>query len=90
MNKISKIKDKLQSLNPIELKIIDDSEKHRGHAGYNANGMSHVRILIVSEEFLNLSLLERHRMVNNLLSDEFSAGLHSLVIKAYTPKEYSK
>lgn len=48
------------------------------------------RLTVVSSKFENMPLLERHRMINNLLKDEFSSGLHALSIKAKTPKEFHK
>ncbi len=79
------IRKKLENLNPDHLEIIDDSEKHRGHNGYNSEFPSHIRIIIVSASFQGKSLIQRHKMIHNLLSEELAAGLHALSIKANTP-----
>jgi acid stress-induced BolA-like protein IbaG/YrbA len=44
--------------------------------------------LIISDEFQNLSLLERQKKVLALVNDEIKSGeLHALSIKARTPAE---
>ena len=85
MINLTNIRKKLASLNPEHLEIIDDSEKHRGHSGYNGHFPSHIRIIITSASFQDKSLIQRHKMVHDLLSEELAAGLHALSIKASTP-----
>ena len=81
MNPLDIIRQKLMSLHPISLEIFDDSEKHRGHAGYSSIAPSHVRIHIKSEAFKDMTRLEIHRTIYSLLKAELDAGLHSVVIK---------
>ena len=49
---------------------------------------SHFEIIIVSEKFHNKSKIDRHRMVNECLKEEFLSDLHSVVIKTYTIDEH--
>ncbi len=43
---------------------------------------------IIASAFEGLSLLERQKMVLNIMADEIKSGeLHALTIKAYTPDE---
>ena len=72
---------------PASLDVIDESDRHVGHAGYRAGGETHFRIHIVSEAFRGKSRLERHRMIYNTLADELKAGVHALAIEATTPSE---
>ncbi len=44
-------------------------------------------MLIVSDAFTGKSRVERHRVVNDLLSDELKGGVHALAIKACAPGE---
>ena len=44
---------------------------------------------MVSEQFDGKSLLERHRMVNSVLSKEL-ATIHALSLKTYTKQQYDK
>jgi BolA protein len=76
-----------EALRPIRLDIVDESDRHAGHAGARHGGESHYRINIVSPAFVDKSRVERHRMVNAALAAEFASGLHALAIAAAAPNE---
>ena len=78
----------LKIFKPEFLSVIDVSEQHRGHKNFKEGVESHFEIIIVSEKFINLSRIERHRMVNRILKEEFLSDLHSVIIKTYTIEEY--
>lgn len=81
MNRKEIIEMKLSVLNPHFLEIIDESALHAGHAGNpNGDAESHFAIKIASKEFNNLSMVKQHRIINNILKDEFDTGLHALSI----------
>ena len=42
---------RLESLSPTKVELIDDSEKHRGHGGYNPAGESHFTLIIEAAAF---------------------------------------
>jgi BolA protein len=67
---------------PVSLEVVDESEKHKGHAGARAGGETHFRIRIVSPAFQGRSRLEVHRMINAALAAELAAGVHALAIEA--------
>jgi BolA protein len=75
------------ALAPETLQVIDDSEKHRGHAGHDERGESHFTVEIVAERFRGLSRLERQRAVNAPLGDLLRERVHALAIKARAPGE---
>lgn len=68
------------------LEIENESLKHSGH--FSGDGETHWRVLLVAENFLGLSRVQRHQKVNQLLQDEFSSGLHALSLKLLDPKEW--
>jgi BolA protein len=76
-----------RGLDPTTLEIVDESDRHKGHAGAREGGETHFRIHIVSQAFAGKGRLERHRMVNALLADEFAAGVHALALKTSAPGE---
>ena len=78
----------LKNYKPKFFSVIDVSEQHRGHQNFREGVESHFEIIIVSEKFTNLSRIERHRMVNRTLKEEFLSDLHSVVLKTYTSEEY--
>tara|TARA_B100000959_G_scaffold100205_1_gene105954 strand:- start:662 stop:994 length:333 start_codon:yes stop_codon:yes gene_type:complete len=77
-------------LSPSQLDIVDESRLHAGHAGSRPGGDSHFRVYIVAEAFAGQSLVERQRLINGLLVDEFAAGLHALSLTTQTPEEADK
>ena len=78
----------LKNFKPEFFSVLDVSEQHRGHYNFKENIESHFEIIIVSEKFKNLNRIERHRMVNQSLKEEFLSDLHSVIIKTYTKEEY--
>ncbi|MGD9668474.1 MAG: BolA family protein [Hyphomicrobiaceae bacterium] len=77
----------MMGLKPTRLDIINESELHAGHRNSPGTGESHFRILVVSDAFAGKSRVERHRLVNELLSDELAGRIHALALKAYAPGE---
>lgn len=72
------------------LEIADESQQHAGHNPSAAQGGTHFRVLIVSPDFENQSLVERHRAVNDAVFCDPSGPVHALAIKALTPSEWKK
>jgi BolA protein len=75
------------ALSPLALNVLNDSEKHRGHGGYDGSGESHFTVEVVAEAFAGMSRLERQRAVNAALGDLLQERIHALAIKARAPEE---
>ena len=75
------------ALSPSRVELVDDSEKHRGHGGYNPAGESHFTLEIESAAFAGKSRLERQRMVHAALGDLLESRVHALSIQARAPGE---
>ncbi len=75
----------LSALAPEHLEIVDESERHRGHAGYREGGESHFRVTIRAEAFRGLSRIERHRAVHAALGRDLVGRIHALALKLETP-----
>jgi BolA protein len=78
---------RLQVLSPTQIELVDDSEKHRGHGGYNPSGESHFTLRIESAAFAGKSRVERQRMIYSALGDLMKERVHALSIKASAPGE---
>ena len=72
------------------IEIIDESFKHAGHNAAAQKGGTHLELFIVSKDFAGKTLVQRHRIINDILKPAFQAGLHALSIKALSPDEYKK
>ena len=65
---------------PERLEVVDESEEHRGHAGWHEGGGSHFRVLMRAASLDGMSRVERSRAVHRALDPEFRAGLHALAL----------
>lgn len=82
------IAERLQhALAPTRLAVINDSDRHRGHAGHDGSGESHFTVEIVAPSFAGQSRLARQRAVNAALGDLLRERVHALAIKARAPDE---
>ena len=80
----SRLQATLQSsFAPSHIQVLDDSHKHT--KGPN----SHYRVVVVSERFAGMGMVERHRAVQGSVREMFKEGLHSLAITAKTPGEWT-
>lgn len=86
MNTQDELSNRLQTLAPVTLEIIDESHLHAGHAGNTGGG--HFNVLIVSEQFAGLLPLKRHRLVYDAVGDMMQSKIHALSIVAKTPAEF--
>ena len=75
------------ALAPTHLAVINDSNKHRGHAGHDGSGESHFTVDIEAPAFVDMSRLERQRAVNAALGDLMEERVHALAIRARAPGE---
>ncbi len=56
-----------QELSPIKVDVINESYKHNVPEGSE----THFKVLIVSHKFEDKKPIDRHRLVNQILSQEF-------------------
>jgi BolA protein len=75
------------ALAPTRLEVINDSDKHRGHAGHDGSGESHFTVIVESPAFAGLSRVARQRAVNAALADLLAERVHALAIRATAPGE---
>ena len=75
------------ALSPARIDLVDDSEQHRGHGGYNPAGESHFSLRIESAAFAGKSRVERQRMIYVALGDLMRERVHALSIRVTAPGE---
>lgn len=74
-----KLKD---NLTISKLQITNQSSIHAGHIENSGSGETHFAIKISAKQLEGKSRIEAHRIINDLLKEEFNKnGLHALVIK---------
>ena len=73
------IRQKLEAaFAPSLLEVVDESEKHRGHAGYQEGGQSHFQVHIRAGAFDGMNRVARHRAVHEALGAELIGRIHAL------------
>ncbi|MCE1183651.1 MAG: BolA family transcriptional regulator [Rhodocyclales bacterium] len=82
---IDQLRERLATLQPLALHIIDDSQRHAGHAG--AGGGGHYQLDIVATAFAGKNTVARHRMIYAAAGDLMKGRVHALSIRAKTPEE---
>lgn len=80
----SKLRD---AFAPQVLEVVDESEQHRGHAGWREGGETHFRVHMVAAAMTGKSRVERQRAVNRCLSDELATTVHALAMDLRAPED---
>lgn len=84
-DRIGTIRSRLeQEFAPRQLDVIDESHKHVGHPGAR-DGRGHFKVRIVSDRFIGISPIERHRMVYEALDELMKSDIHALSVTATAP-----
>ena len=85
------MKDRIEELIKSQLKvsaieIVDFSAQHEGHKGNEGGG--HFQAVIISDDFKELSLLDRHKKIYSILGDLMKHEIHAFSMKTYTSEEF--
>ena len=81
------ITEKLQkAFQPKVLSVKNESFRHR----VPKDSETHFKVLIVSEHFAPQTLIERHKTVMSLLSEEIKGSIHALSLRLMTISEYKE
>lgn len=80
MSRTAEIRERLtEAFAPEQLEVIDDSERHRGHAGFQEGGESHFVVRMKSAALEGQSRIARHRAVHEALGP-LMAEIHALTL----------
>jgi len=70
-----------QKFAPTHLEVVDESDRHKGHAGSRPEGETHFRVRIATPQFAGRTRLQQHRAVMEALDAELKGGVHALAIE---------
>lgn len=80
MNKVQLIRERIQiALAPQYLEVIDESDKHIGHAGHQGGGR-HFAVIIKANSLQGMTRVESHRKIYALFEDLMPIEIHALRI----------
>lgn len=70
-------------------KLIEDKLPDSQVAVVDTRGSGdHFEIMVVSKDFENVLLIDRHRMIHSALGENLGGEIHAVEIKAYTPEQW--
>ena len=73
------MREKFQDINCKSIETIDVN-----------NQGDHFSIIVVSDRFNNMSLINRHKLIYEIFAQEITKEIHALHIKTYTHSEWKK
>lgn len=83
----SSIRAKLASqLEPVHIQVYNESHMHSVPPGSE----THFKVVVVCKRFEGMTLLQRHRLVNDTLKEELAGPVHALSIQAKTPQQWEE
>ncbi|MDG1937177.1 MAG: BolA family transcriptional regulator [Paracoccaceae bacterium] len=86
MSRMNEIKLKLEQNFVVQnLEVLDESEQHRGHSGFQEGGESHFRIRLTTASFKGQSRISCHRAVHAALGQELLGAIHALALELDIP-----
>ena len=74
-----------QKFAPTHLEVLDESDRHQGHAGWREGGETHFRVKIATRQFAGMTRLAQHRAVMETLDAELKDRVHALAIEVIDP-----
>lgn len=80
-NRIQRIQALLSSLQLESCQIIDESQSHAAHYPEAAHEATHIQLVLKGTVFEGKTRVMQHKIIHDLLKDEFATGLHALSIK---------
>ena len=54
------------------------------------NTGDHFSLLVISDDFIDMTLLNRHQLIYELFKNQLTKEIHALQIKTYTKSEWEK
>ena len=81
MNESTIYKKLYDFFKPEILKVINDSEKHKGHLGSPNSGNSHFSIIIKSKKLKGMTKINGQRAIYKVLEEDLAEYIHALSIK---------
>jgi stress-induced morphogen len=55
---------------------------------HSCDGGAKLELIVVSDKFTGVPLLQRHRLVNECLRDDFMPRIHAITMKTWTQAQY--
>ncbi|MXZ54606.1 MAG: BolA/IbaG family iron-sulfur metabolism protein [Gammaproteobacteria bacterium] len=80
------LETKLAACDPTHLEVVNESGKHNVPKGSE----THFKVVMICDKFEGLRLIQRHRMINEILQEELAGPIHALSLHLYTNQDWEK
>ena len=77
------------NINSIKQKIKDKISKAKVEVADTTGAGDHFSIVVISDVFINMTLINRHKLIYQSLDKYVTKEIHALQIKAYTEEEFA-
>ena len=74
------------ALAPSHLEVINETHMHN----VPADADSHFKVIVVANEFEGKGLVQRHRLINQILAEQLAGQIHALALHTLTPEEWQQ
>jgi BolA protein len=65
---------------PDRLEVVNESHRHKGHAGDDGSGETHFRVAIRAPVFAPMTRIARHRAIHGALGGDLVGRIHALAL----------
>jgi len=87
MTRAEQITTRLKNaFDPEHLDVVDESEMHRGHAGFQKGGESHFRVTMRAASLEGKTRIAQHRAVHAAIGKDLMGEIHALALDLSIPK----
>ena len=76
-------------MSPDQIKTFISEQLDCSHLSVEGDGV-HFEAVAVSDKFLGISKVARHKIIYEILGDKMKAEIHALSIKAFTTQEWAE
>ena len=74
-------------MNSDDIKILIETSIEGAVANVSSDDNVHFEAIVISQAFIEKSLIQRHQMVYSSLGDKMQSEIHALSLTTLTPKE---
>jgi acid stress-induced BolA-like protein IbaG/YrbA len=74
-------------MNSDDIKVLIETSIEGAVANVSSDDNVHFEAIVISQAFIEKSLIQRHQMVYSSLGDKMQSEIHALSLTTLTPKE---
>ena len=76
------------NINEIKKRLLIEFPKDKIEVFDSRGTGDHFSVIVISDKFFSISLVERHRMIYSIFNDKIVKEIHAMQIQTYTYEEW--